>query len=150
MHFQGDASNSRQGDSTFKTGKTLVLKENDEPWFKDSAVVGTAAATANPHKVTGKVDPSFGTAYGTMKEVNAPFSSDCLVDPASPRSGYSRYDKYESCLGHKRESNGYDDSVDAMDEIEQFSDDNNTEYMNNIIMYALCVIIVVLLIYRRS
>lgn len=134
-------------DSVFKIGKTLVLKENEEPWFMNSAVVGTAAASTNPQKITGKVDETIGTLYGNIDEIDAPFKSDCVIDPTEPRSGYSRYDKYQSCVNNKRDSTGYDDDYDS-DTVEQFS--SSTDYMNNVIMYVLCIIIVALLLYRKS
>jgi hypothetical protein len=130
-------------ENIFKIGKKLILKEKDEPWFKNSSVVGSVASVSDPHKVTGKI----GTVHGGTDEVPSPFNSDCIIDHTAPRSGYSRYDKYESCKGQQRESTGYDDSI------EQFSDnesENSMENINNVIMYVLCLIIIILLFYRRS
>lgn len=108
----------------FKRGKTIVLKENNEPWFLDASIVGTALHTTDPHKVTGTIN-TLGTIYGNDDEINMPFKSDCKTDEHI--IGYSRYDKKQKC----RE--GFD---------------NKKFNYNNIIIYVMCITIILLLVFR--
>lgn len=139
-----------------KRGKTLVLREKDEPWFRDENIVGAAASTSRPHKVTGICTDRHpctdgddmnkynirtvygrtvgnGTLYGDAKEVNAPFKSDCVAD--DPIIEYSREGTARKCTG-----------------IEKFNEDTggNMDRVNNLIMYSIFIIIIILLIYRRN
>lgn len=117
----------------FKKGKTVVLKEKDEPWFLDVDIVGDVLHTTDPHKVTGAVN-LIGTNYGDTDEIKMPTNSGCVTDDLI--IGYSMAGKRDKCLG-----------------IEKFDDDSETDVSvtnyNNVIMYIICIIIVVLLLYRR-
>lgn len=123
-----------------KRGKKLVLKEKDEPWFTDSAVVGSAASIADPHKITGQITSVIdGTVYdGTVcdetDENYAPFTSDC--ESKEPIIGYSREDIAKKC---------------GVKSIERFDDEDSTvnmDYINNSIMYVMCILIIILFVYR--
>jgi len=125
-----------------KRGKTLVLKEKDEPWFTNASVVGSAASIVDPHKITGQITSVIngtvydGTVYGDTNEDNAPFASDCITDQVI---GYSREDVSKKC----RTLETFDSSADS---------DTNMDHMdhiNNSIMYMMCIIIIVLLVYRH-
>jgi hypothetical protein len=126
-----------------KSGKSLILKEKDEPWFTDSMIVGSAASIADPHKITGHISTIVdGTLYdGTVYtddlnyEINAPYTSDCVIDNVI---GYSRSDADKKCRGDEKTNS-----------IENFNEpETNTEYVNNIIMYVMCIILIILIMYR--
>lgn len=125
-----------------KRGKTLVLKEKDEPWFTDSSVVGSAASIVDPHKITGRITTVVdgtvydGTVYGDTDEDNASFISDCASK--EPIIGYSRKDINDKCRGF--------DGIEGFES----SDDSDTsmDYINNSIMYVMCIILIILLVYR--
>jgi hypothetical protein len=112
-----------------KSGKSLILKEKDEPWFTDSVIVGSAASIADPHKITGHISTIVdGTLYdGTIYvddsnyETNAPYTSDCVSDNII---GYSRFDADKKCRGDENKT------------IENF-DETKTDYVNNIIIYQI-------------
>lgn len=123
----------------FKKGKTVVLKEKDEPWFLDADIVGDVLYTSDPHKVTGSVN-LIGTNYGDEDEISMPTNSGCVTDDLI--IGYSMADKRDKCFGIERF--GDDDSNDPYDTCENGSNYNNT------IMLIICVMIIVLLLYRRN
>ncbi|VBB18413.1 hypothetical protein YASMINEVIRUS_876 [Yasminevirus sp. GU-2018] len=130
---------------TFKRGRKLVLREKDEPWFTDSDVVGSVASVTDPHKVTGIVDGTpIGTIIGILDgdedETEAPYSSPCVGN--EPSTGYSRLQKAEKCSG-KRTKNRNENFEGESD-----SDASYMEHVNNVIMYVMCVIILLLLVYK--
>lgn len=151
---------------TFSKGKKLILREKDEPWFAKTDIVGTAASATDPHKITGIVDgkttipliPLMNVDIITLQdglisddknEMQAPYLSGC-VGP-DPASGYSRYEKNKNC-GKEKYVNSNDDLNEDLneDQIENFNDTNNLDYINNYIIYAMCFIIILLLLYRRK
>lgn len=80
-----------------------------------------------------------GTIDGDTEEINAPFSSDCKMDPVI---GYSRYDKLQKCLGNS-DRNGLGKIM------ENFDSNGIEEYnSNNTIMWVMCFIILTLMVYR--
>lgn len=113
----------------YKIGKNLILKEKDEPWFTNEDVVGSVANVSDPHKITGKL--STGTVYGDTDEIEAPFTSDCVIDLPI---GYSRADADRKCRG---------------EHFNNSESESNMDYVNNVIMYVMCVLIIILLLYRR-
>ena len=147
--------------------KQIILREKDEPWFTDPEIVGDIAIYDNPHTVTGhhntlemtdseiydaieELRPKgslgalrgdsetlvlIGTFDGDTDEVNMPFSSDCLVDPVV---GYSRYDKLKKCLNEEGR-NGMGRLLEPMDAEPNY---------NNFIMGVICIIILILLVYK--
>ena len=130
---------------TFKRGRKLVLREKDEPWFTDSDVVGSVASVTDPHKVTGIVDGTpIGTIIGILDgdedETEAPYSSPCVG--REPIIGYSRMQKAEKCSGKRTKNRN--ENFDGETE----TDANYMEYVNNVIMYVMCVIILLLLVYK--
>lgn len=150
-----NAFDTKNKKKIFSREKKLVLREKDEPWFTDANVVGTAASISNSHKITGIMDgkttlplmsrdtiisrndlvnaSNLGTIDGNQKETQASFISDCKT--ANP-IGYSRYEQNQNC---------------NKGDIEHFSDSNNNlDYINNYIIYAMCIIIIILLLYRRK
>jgi hypothetical protein len=123
--------------------KTVVLKEKDEPWFLDATIVGNVLHTTDPHKVTGSIR-TIGTSYGSTDEINMPYKSDCVDDELS--KGYSRADRMNKCIGKSEHFTDPDQTADqAIDSV----DCKNTNY-NNVIIYALCLFIIILLIYKRN
>ena len=135
---------TRRKKKTFSKRNNLILKERDEPWFTDSEIVGTIASITHPHKVTGiddgrSVIPLLGTDDDDIKELNAPYTSGCLV--SEPTTGYSRYEKDKNCKGDKQENfdNKYEDT----------HDNKNMDYTNNVIIFTICGVIILLLLYRR-
>jgi hypothetical protein len=113
----------------------LVLKENDEPWFLDSTVVGSASEDDEPHKITGYIsnppDGIIETDYGDgiLDETEDTFSSPCKK---SLPSGYSRAEQNDSCI------------IEGYDNIE------NTQYdYNNMIICFLSICVVILLFYKK-
>jgi hypothetical protein len=152
MSDYNDSSNMKLKKKTFSRGKKLVLREKDEPWFSDSGIVGSVASITNPHKITGiidgeniipltnenvivntKINQRFGTIDGNENETQSPYQSVCK----SSGSGYSRYDQNNNCIGDNKVT-------------ETFVDNNtNLDYTNNCIIYAMCIIIILLLLYRR-
>lgn len=151
----------------FKRGKTLVLKEKDEPWFLDASIVGAVLHLTDPHKVTGQLNV-IGTNYGDTDEIDMPFTSSCVTNDFI--TGYSRAEKDMVCRGknkkhrkhnkHANHVNGdnndvnididIDTDTDDDSNIEQFSDDDgeNMNY-NNYIIYIMCIVLIILLIYRK-
>lgn len=121
------------GSKWFRKGKTLVLKEKDEPWFLDARIVGNVLNTTDPHKVTGELN-LIGTIDLDNDIEQMPFSSTCLAP--EPVIGYSRADINDKCQGKKPPV--YEDFAN-----------NGTSY-NNAIMYIICFIILLLLIFRRK
>ena len=77
-----------------------------------------------------------GTIDGDADEINAPFESDCTIDPVI---GYSRYDKLKKCM-----------NLEGRNGMGRLLEPFNGEEMNynNYIMGIICAIIVVLLIYK--
>lgn len=118
----------------------LVLKEKDEPWFTNKDIVGEAAATTRPYKITGKrSDYDDGTIYGNIRETNAPFKSECVVP--EPIIGYSREQLDNKCRGIEHFKKDEDNSE---------NNDTNMSYINNVILYTIFIIIIILLIYRKK
>jgi len=107
-----------------KTDNNLILREKDEPWFTDSSIVGSVASNPHAHKITG---------YDQFDENNAPTQSDCIS--STPVIGYSRFDIENKC----RDTN-----------IEKFDTNIDMDYINNSIMYVMCFLIILLLLYRFS
>lgn len=145
-----DTFSKRSKGKTFSKKKKLVLREKDEPWFADAGIVGTAASVTNPHKITGRIDGEasmpvvdMGVMSNERGETHAPFTTPCAVP--EPEPGYSRYQQMLSCDGYPSRTYS-DEFVD-----EYFNNDNNTslDYVNNYIIYAICIIIILLLVYRR-
>lgn len=150
-----DTFSKRSKGKTFSSGKKLILKERDEPWFSDYNIVGRAANVPNPYKITGIVDnlsglPLTGTIYGDDDEINEPYISKCVVP--EPLPGYSRYEQDESCRGIPIRGTDveYLDKVNCNENFEDESSDSNMDYTNNIIIYGMCIIIIILLLYRRT
>ena len=123
-----------------KHGKTLVFKEKSEPWFADSSIVGSAASIVDPHKITGIITSIIDgtvyddTVYGDEDEDNTSFISDCASKELI--IGYSRDDIANKCKSS----------------IEQFEKSDNSDvrmdYINNSIMYVMCIIIIILMVYQ--
>lgn len=112
--------------------KKIILKEKDEPWFTDSNIVGIAASDPQPHKITGIISPI--SEPGDDDENNAPANSDCNLITKTPIVGYSRYDIDKKCR-----------------KVENFESESvNMDYINNTIMYVICFIIIILLLFRYS
>lgn len=117
--------------------KSLILKEKDEPWFTKTSIVGDAASNPRPHKITGQCMATDRTVfedsvYGNIKETQQSFDSDCAVN--QPIIGYSRSQLDRKCRG-----------------IENFdSEEYDMEYFNNSVMYIICIVIIMLLIYRKG
>jgi hypothetical protein len=148
--------------------KQIILREKDEPWFTNPEIVGDIAIYDNPHTVTGHHDTLemtdseiydaieelrpkgslgalkgdsetlvlIGTFDGDTDEVNMPFSSDCKVDPVI---GYSRYDKLQRCL-NREGRNGMGKLLEPFEAQEP--------NYNNYIMGIICIIILILLVYK--
>jgi len=130
IHFDHKKS-SKKKSNWFKKGKTLVLKEKDEPWFLDSSIVGDAINVTDPHKVTGAIREQ-GTIDGDNDEISQPFVSPCKNN----QSGYSRYDQNKNC-----------------NNIEGFTsetDNNDKTNLNNIIICLMVIIILGLIIIKKS
>ncbi len=126
---------NKKGSKWFTKGKTLVLKEKDEPWFLDARIVGNVLNTTDPHKVTGELNLIGTIDLADNVELQMPFNSNC--EAPEPIIGYSRADIDEKCLGKKPPV------------YENFSNNNNNNNNNNVIMYIICFIILLLLIFRR-
>ena len=117
-----------------KSGKSLILKEKEEPWFTDSMIVGSAASIDDPHKITGHISSiedgtlndgtlCDGTVYNNVDyEINAPYTSD---------------------NNKKYRDNQKPDSIENFNESE-----TNMDYLNNNIMYIMCIILIILIMYR--
>lgn len=151
---------------TFSKGKKLILREKDEPWFSKTDIVGTAASATDPYKITGIVDGKTtipliplmnvdiialqdGLVSDDKNEMHAPYLSGCVGQDPAP--GYSRYERNKNC--------GRDNYVDSNEDqnenyIENFNDNNNDttnlDHINNYIIYAMCFIIILLILYRRK
>jgi hypothetical protein len=125
-------------------GNRLILKEKDEPWFTKQSIVGDAASNSRPYKITGESSSLANnqtvfddSVYGNIKETQQPFVSDCVID--EPVIGYSRSQLDRKCRGIENfDSEEYDDK------------DQHMEYFNNSVMYIICIIIIMLLIYRKG
>lgn len=137
-----------------RSGKKIILKEADEPWFLNPEIVGPIVYD-NPHKITGmnidtgashlQVDEftnrfTDSPMYGDVDEMNQIFRSDCVnVHDTSVKSyGHSRKDLYDKCLG-----------IERFDQSNQSNDDELMNF-NNIIMIIMCIIIIILLAYRTQ
>jgi hypothetical protein len=157
--------------------KRIVLREKDEPWFTDPFVVGDVAEYDDPHTVTGhnetlemtdselyetieRLKPKgsigtmtgdadtivlIGTFDGGTDEINMPYNQDIVDQTCDPSTiiGYSAYDKLQKCLGNRA---GLKKS-DSMENFDGQSNEHDQNY-NNYIMMAICIIIIVLMMYR--
>lgn len=153
--YQDVFSPNEKKSKLLKRGRTLVLKEKDEPWFRNVNIVGEAAMISRPHKVTGVYtdnDRSMfenktihnGVVDGThndMDVVNALHTSDCV---GKDTKGYSRLDTERKCRGIEKFKNGNDDDCNNS------NSEVKMDHINNVIMFVMCIIIIILLFYRRN
>jgi hypothetical protein len=129
---------NRKKTKWFKKGETIVLKENDEPWFLNSNIVGDAHHMEEPHKITGRNDMNmleFNELLDNDQQINMPYKSSCNDNETS--IGYSRLDKLNKCKKNKNIEH-YDD--DQQEQIQYLYD------FNTIVVIVLSFVFILLLI----
>jgi len=129
------SSLEHSGDKKKNTKKrTLVLKENDNPWFLNEQIVGELAKMKNAHMATGPHSSKYGPFlfYGDHDETQHPFN-----DPTncSNTIAHSRADHNRKCQER-----------DSDDDLEHFSSSSNRS--NDMIIWFICMTLIILLIYR--
>lgn len=141
---------------TFSKGKNLVLREKDEPWFRNREIVGDAANTAHPYKVSASLE-SLNNIDNDIQN-NALNSGGC-----NTQYGYSRYEQAANCHAlNGLVDNGMENTNENINEnfdgtngnttgnTKSVSQKHNMDYTNSMIMVSIIIIIIILLLYRKS
>ena len=140
---------SKQSDDWFDRRQTIVLRENQEPWFTNSLIVGNASNLADPHKITGAVH-LIDTDL-TDPDSDQPDELAMPVEPHNPRyNTLSKSDKStKSIKSGKRKKHAIDSLTDSFDSdtFDQMAD--SCQY-NNLIMYIVCGAVIVLIVCRYN
>lgn len=155
------SSNTRtKKGKTFSKGKNLVLREKDEPWFKNREIVGDAANTAHPYRVFPSLDSLDDTNGKNDNQYdnqnNALNSGGC-----NTQYGYSRYEQAANCHALNNINNINNVNNTNNNDINENFDGTmvhqntakhkyNMDYTNSMIMISIIIIIIILLLYRRT
>lgn len=130
------------------TGHNETLEMTDSELYetierlKPKGSIGTMTGDADTIVLIGTFD-------GGTDEINMPYNQDIVDRDCDPSTiiGYSRYDKLRKCLGNRAglKRSASSDSPKSMENFDQSNADND---YNNYIMMAICIIIIVLMMYR--
>lgn len=157
-----DCSDNSNDSLELEEGHNLVLREKDEPWFENTDIVGHLANVEKPYmvykdghndnKINRLIMPLDGTPDRMIDNENQKdYISNCIGSDPAP--GYSRYEKDKNCKNNNGEySNSKSNDSSLIEQFDPFkySPDKSTEYVNNTILYALCIILIMLIIYKKT
>ncbi len=148
--YKVESCSKKNNSGWFKKGDTLILKEKDDPWFLDQQIVGNVLNISDPHKVTGQlyiVDSVNNTINDSVNHSNNNSVNNTVTENNSLLNTI-----HKSKLKTKQQliKNTKILIKDQYEDLDHENFDNNEEIFNynNIIMFIICIIILILLIYR--
>ena len=107
------------------------MREKNDPWFTEFDIVGSVANITDPHKVTG-IDDGAPIKIRTTCNMN---NNEFYVYPCVKMRG-----EIDQLIEHpqsQKNKNQYNENFET--------ESSYMNYVNNIIMYIICIIVILLL-----